>query len=325
MRAWLWLLVVGCSEYNVGNKDINTPGETDSGTAGNDSATPGVGQVALVPEEHDFGNLAVGDRDTVVVEITNVGDGDLTVSSVDYTADDGALSFTALDQAIPTSLQPQQSMLATVQFAPADAGTFSGALKVTSDDPDQPIAHALQQGVGISPETRCYILDDGIAHETTSSPDHVVDSHGDPDLYWYEPSGQHGMLASDSDFDAMVDHIASQATSETVTWPLSFQSDSTLATFSFATFTYVMCSFWVPEDTAPDDYGLSIGAVDDGVQILLNGEIIDYLTLGNSGSWSLSTVVPGDVNTVIITLVDDSAVNRYMNDMILTHQGVPLD
>ena len=59
-----------------------------------------------------------------------------------------------------------------------------------------------------------YVLDDGIPYETVSNPNYSVDSHGDHDLYWYEPSGAHGLVDSidpTGDFATMRQYILDRA------------------------------------------------------------------------------------------------------------------
>ena len=79
-----------------------------------------------------------------------------------------------------------------------------------------------------------YVLDDGIAYETTSSPEHQVTHHGDPDLYWYEPSGAHGLIGTtqaEEDFALMREYILSLVPEPIeVSGPFSFQEVSTLST-----------------------------------------------------------------------------------------------
>jgi len=82
---------------------------------------------------------------------------------------------------------------------------------------------------------------------STSNTSYVVDHHGDTDLYWYEPSGAHGLIDSsdpEGDFQIMRDYVIARVGSPTsVSEPFDFDESSTLATFEFATFTYFLCDF----------------------------------------------------------------------------------
>lgn len=313
------LVVISTAETNA-EASVTLLGE-----ALGDETNP-LAQIQVTPPDYSFGELVVGGAAEVDVVLENVGGDLLTVYSLQYLSAGTALALTSPPSGLPWTLAPEEKRAVSVSFTPEDESLQVGTLSVISSDPSSPTVEAYQDGWGVSAEAQCYILDDGTAHETTSSSTHVVDHHGDTDLYWYEPSGQHGLLGSadpEDDFQRMHDYVTTQSTSSAVSWPLSFSSNSTLSTFDAATFTYVLCDFWVAEEDSAADYALSIGAVDDGVQIIVNGQIVDYLKLGESGTWTLTNIYPGQVNSVLITLVDDSAVNRYMNDMILLYQGVP--
>jgi hypothetical protein len=205
---------------------------------------------------------------------------------------------------------------------------------VLSNDPDEPEIEATLTGGGRSFSgfsTGWYIYDDGIDHETTSSPSYVIDSHGDLDLYWYEPSGAHGLVDSpdpEADFAVMRDYVIAGAGAPTeVTGPISFSSSSHLATYHFATFTYVACDFWIEPDEDPVIYTVGADAVDDGVQFMVNGEILGHMYLHSPPThWSLHEVGrPGEVNTLIAILVDDSASHRYLNNLKFSRDGVMIE
>jgi hypothetical protein len=168
-----------------------------------------------------------------------------------------------------------------------------------------------------------YVRDDTAPHETHSNPAFVVDFHGDPSLYWYEPSGAHGMVATTdvaTDYERLRRYtIDGSGGPFVLDAPLDFASTSTLETFRFATFTHVLCEFWV-DDGDVADWRLTTGRVDDGLLVLLNGVYVGHLTLQETGDFALP-VVPGETNSVALILVDDSAVDRYFEDVALTRDG----
>ena len=102
---------------------------------------------------------------------------------------------------------------------------------------------------------------------------------------------------------------------------MSFGTNSELDTFEWATFTHVLCEFWVDEGDDPDRWRLTTGEVDDGILVLLNGHYLGHLTLRQRGDWTLP-VVPGRTNTIAVLLVDDSADDRYVDEISLTRDGV---
>jgi hypothetical protein len=158
-----------------------------------------------------------------------------------------------------------------------------------------------------------------------------VDHHGDHDLYWYEVSGAHGLVDSSDpvgDFAILRDYVIARAGGPSVvSGPLSFTSGSTLSTFEYATYTYILCDFWIEPTEDPAQFEVSAGSVDDGIQVIVNGEIIGHMGLGApTTSWSLASVGrPGEVNTLVVILVDDSAVLRYLIDLAFYKDGVMVE
>ncbi len=184
-----------------------------------------------------------------------------------------------------------------------------------------------------------YVYDDGIAYETTSNPHHVVDHHGDEDLYYYEPSGGHGLLDPNLGHQAAFDLIEQHIIDHTALDPsylqeeFTYEGNSTLATFEFATFTYAMAYLSFPPQYT-GDWTISVQSVDDGIEVLVNAHIIGYMKLNESNQvFDLDTDVdgntgvltPGIENTIIIILVDDSQVDKYIRNLVFAYDGVPVE
>jgi len=112
--------------------------------AGIDTPTP---DVAVTPAAHDYGSVALGAFASRTFEVRNTGTGPLQVSSIvldalgspDFTLDSGAGSVT---------LDPGQVRSVVVSFAPLTIGAKSGALVVSSDDPDEPVVNVSLAGTG---------------------------------------------------------------------------------------------------------------------------------------------------------------------------------
>jgi hypothetical protein len=166
-----------------------------------------------------------------------------------------------------------------------------------------------------------HIWDDGVWVGTTSSPDHSVTSHGDTDTYWYEPSGHHGLIGStapETDFAGMRGYVLERVPTPThALGNLHYYADTDVDTLTQATFTYVMCDFWVDADDDPSLYRLQTGPVDDGIQVIVNGSILGYLRLDGGGdSWNLGPHIRTDSrNTLMVTLVDNALNNKFIQDM----------
>jgi len=166
-----------------------------------------------------------------------------------------------------------------------------------------------------------HILDEGDWVSTTTSASHAVTDHGDTDSYWYEPSGQHGLLEStsvDEDFERMRAYVVERVPEPThMLGNLHYYADSSVETFSFATFTYVLCDFYVEAGDDPHAYSLTVGAVDDGIEVIVNGAILGFLGLDEGGQiWDLGDHIQvGGRNTLIVILVDNAERNKFIQDM----------
>ena len=172
-----------------------------------------------------------------------------------------------------------------------------------------------------------HIVDEGQLVDTTTDGAHFVDHHGDYDLYWYEPSGLHGLTESadpGEDFEALRDYVLERAPEPMEgIGLLHYYRDSVVDTFNRATFTYVLCDFWVEAGEDFSAYELSTGPVDDGIKVLVNGVTMGHLKLDDPGTtWNLASVLEPGRNTLIVLLVDDSERNKFIQDMAFYRSGV---
>jgi Abnormal spindle-like microcephaly-assoc'd, ASPM-SPD-2-Hydin len=81
-----------------------------------------------------FGNVSVGSNSSLPATLTNTGNGSVMISSSNAT---GA-GFTVSGVSSGETLNPNQSIPVTVQFAPSAAGTVSGNLTIVSNATDSP-------------------------------------------------------------------------------------------------------------------------------------------------------------------------------------------
>lgn len=314
------ILPVACSDYSFSPDDEADPGDTGQEP-----------DIELRPETFDFGVVELGESETTEITLSNTGDAALLVGSLSYDPSSGELSLdeqTDPNGEFPWRLGTGESLTVEVTYTPTDTQADEAVLTAESNDPDEHEATAVQMGEGKGFEgfsTGWYVFDDGIAYETTSNPDHVVDHHGDEDLYWYEPSGAHGLVGSEDpegDFEILRQYVLDNAGDPVeVDGPFDYDGDSDLDTYEWATFTYFLCEFYLEEDADPSTYEISSGTVDDGIQVMVNAEILGRIELGESGSWTLENADPGQVNTLVIILVDDSRVDKYVHDLAFYHDG----
>ena len=88
----------------------------------------------------DFGTVARGTTATREITVTNTGLAALTISNVFRSSGDSA--FTVLpNPGVPQTLQPSDSIVYTVQFAPpatSNGNLRTAVIRISSDDPDNP-------------------------------------------------------------------------------------------------------------------------------------------------------------------------------------------
>jgi hypothetical protein len=322
--------------------DVSGAFATDALVRSDDADTPelpvaltggGVaGDLTVEPALHDFGTLDCQATDAVDVTIRNDGVAAVRVAELTYTTAGTELSLDAREAdngALPWVLAPGEQRVVTVNYAPTDDVADEGYVTVVSDDPDEGTLFANQIGNARAWEgfsTGWYIVDDGTNYETTSNPSYTVEYHGDRDGYWYEPSGARGLIGSADpagDFAILRDYIIARAGAPTpVTGPLTFRTSSTVPSLTYASYSYVLCDFWIDTGDDPNLYEVSTGAVDDGVLVLLNGEIVGDVILGGTGRWTLSMARPGEVNSLVVILMDNAAVDKYLLDLAFLRDGV---
>lgn len=325
-RVLLPLLLISCSDYSLSTKPVATA-PVDSGIA--DPGPPP--EMEVTPAHHSFGLVDVGERPQVPVVIHNVGEVDLVVQDVAYTSAGTELvmgDVLAAHGAFPWVLAPDEQRELVVRYVPADDAADEGRVWVEADGVDPGVAIQQGQGKTFDFSSGWYVLDDGVAYETSSDPARSITSHGDDDLYWYEPSGQHGLTDStdpEADFALMREYVLDRAGPPVVpTGPFHHDGPSTLATFQFATYTYFLCDFYVDPADDPSLYTVGVGAADDGVQVMLNGEILGRKRLGDPAvSYAVGPAIrAGELNTLIVVLVDDSASHKYVHDLAFYRDGV---
>ena len=109
--------------------------------AGNIAAAPKIG---VTPSSLSFGSVTVGQNSSLALAISNNGSAALTISSI--TSSNGA--FAATSPATPFTVQPGGSTAVTVMFSPTAAGSQSGNLTISSNDPASPQFTVAVSGTG---------------------------------------------------------------------------------------------------------------------------------------------------------------------------------
>ncbi len=153
MRSGLFVLVslvpvfgLACSEYDLNRPDdVPQKNEVDTGdTQPPDTSAP---DIELDPVSLDFGYVMKDcDSDPMDVTITNVGDADLVIDSIEFTGSQaGAFAYSGTAE----TLAPEGQAVLSVVFTPTAWVTYEDAeLTVTSNDPDEGEAGVVAMGVG---------------------------------------------------------------------------------------------------------------------------------------------------------------------------------
>ena len=100
-----------------------------------------------------FGSVNVGSTNSLSVAVTNNGNANVTVSNVGVTG--SGFSVTGISSG--EVLTPNQSVTATVQFAPTAGGAVTGAVTITSDATNSPSTISLS-GTGVAATTHTVSL-----------------------------------------------------------------------------------------------------------------------------------------------------------------------
>ena len=102
--------------------------------------------INLNPAALDFGVVTIGNSSTLSADIENLGNAELTVTSITLAAGTSA-EFTFTDPT-PIIIPPGGSQAVTVTYTPVDVGLDTGGLDIASDDPDEPTVTLALSGTG---------------------------------------------------------------------------------------------------------------------------------------------------------------------------------
>jgi hypothetical protein len=108
----------------------------------------GTGQqpgISLTPSSANFGSVAVGSTNSQTIQVSNTGNGVLTITQASVTGN----GFSTTGLTLPLSLNPGQSTTFNSQFQPAGAGSASGSIMIVSNAAGSPGVIALS-GSGVA-------------------------------------------------------------------------------------------------------------------------------------------------------------------------------
>ncbi len=178
---------------------------------------------------------------------------------------------------------------------------------------------------------------DPVHYPTSTNPAFKVASNGDPNDFFYEPSGARGMKDTTLDpavaWNTLISFILSKSSTAKLASNFTIDEASTVTVcFCEAQFGWALGLLYVPKDKYCDDYRLHVGNVDDGVELLVNGQIVGYKAISQNGDAAhaylplvdakgKSILRPG-INEVVVIHADDQQVQRYVHDVWIEHGGV---
>ncbi len=110
-----------------------------------------VPELRIQPEAHDFGDLPTGCEALLPLQLSNVGEAELTIEALSFVADPGLELIGA--PTLPTRLAPGAATEAWVRFTPLAESAAGSTLSAESNDPGG-LRIATQQGLGAGGEPR---------------------------------------------------------------------------------------------------------------------------------------------------------------------------
>jgi hypothetical protein len=106
-------------------------------------------QLSVSAGSLSLGSVTVGSNGTANLVLTNVGSGDLTISMITLSGAEFGISGITTPKTISTG----QTVPVTVTFSPTSAGSASGNIAITSNDPTNPTTNVTLSGTGSTTAT----------------------------------------------------------------------------------------------------------------------------------------------------------------------------
>ena len=155
------------------NDDDESP--LDVALTGNGTPEP-TPDIAVDPTLYDFGNVQVTKSEKTTITVSNDGDALLSISDFSITGTN-ADQFSIVSGGDPVDLDPEETHEVVVQFAPTSEGAKTGALTITSNDPNEsPLDVALSGNGTPEPQPDIVVDPQSIDFGTLFTGDTKVDS-----------------------------------------------------------------------------------------------------------------------------------------------------
>lgn len=108
--------------------------------------------IEVWPVAYDFGDVQIGESRLFVVMLTNVGYGQLTVSTVGLVGGSSGEFSVKSDVSMPASLGHNENIELEIVFSPRTSGLSSAVLQIASDDADEAFIQVELIGAGVMTE-----------------------------------------------------------------------------------------------------------------------------------------------------------------------------
>jgi hypothetical protein len=108
-------------------------------------------EMTVTPVSLDLGQAKIGTSTEQFVTVSNTGKANMALQSVEF-VDGGSDAFSIAPLAqLPVTIEPNASIDIEVVFAPMEATTLLGVLRIAGDDSDNPFVDVSLTGIGTKP------------------------------------------------------------------------------------------------------------------------------------------------------------------------------
>ncbi|MCX7835536.1 MAG: choice-of-anchor D domain-containing protein, partial [bacterium] len=103
-------------------------------------------EIDVTPMAHDYGNVMVGQTESVTITVNNIGNANLTIHNIQSVG--AGFSLSGLP-AFPATVAPNGNLQFTATFAPTAVQQYNGTVTISSNDADEPATNVTLTGNGV--------------------------------------------------------------------------------------------------------------------------------------------------------------------------------
>ncbi|MFK8030264.1 MAG: beta strand repeat-containing protein [Gammaproteobacteria bacterium] len=132
---------------SIASDDADTPSFDIALTGSSEMPVP---EAMFSATSLDFGDVTLGDSGSQIITVSNMGTGELTVSSVVLTGGAGSAFAIGTENCIAAAVAVNSSCDVSVTFTPTTVDDLTDTLTINSDDPAMPAASISLTGAGVA-------------------------------------------------------------------------------------------------------------------------------------------------------------------------------